>query len=167
MTVAPIVMEFVPWPHPSNFLPTTRVNIFQRVVHTIGIPVKTLGTGWLINESIHGKERRYHGVVAAAVHINEAEGVEVLVASEAPVEHRLLKDGIVPKPFPCVGVAPVAPGIETEFLLNSALIVGDGSPICFTPYHIMVDLWAKIMDCLLLRKGSVTNLPTRDFDYIV
>ena len=52
----------------------------------------------------------------------------MLVAGVASVKHRLFIDGIAPVAYPSVGVSPVAPSIEAQFLLHVTVAVGDGSP---------------------------------------
>lgn len=63
-------------------------------------------------------------VVHAAVHVDEVEGVEMLVASEASIEHGLLRRGA----RPCVGVAHVAPSVEALHALHIPIGVGNRRP---------------------------------------
>lgn len=58
---------------------STRVNIFQRVIHAIGIAVETLLAGGVLHVVVGRKKRGELGVV----HVNQAEVVEVFVAGEA------------------------------------------------------------------------------------
>ena len=152
----------------SFHFPSRGINKFQGIVHAIGITVEILRVVGALHVGIHREERRHHGVIASAVHVNQAESHHVFVARVASVEHRLFKGGVVPVAKPSVGVTKVAPSVVAQLLLNSAVAVGYGGPICFTPYHNMVDLWAKIMNSMLLRKCLVfircrwiANLPKR------
>lgn len=121
-------MERIAGVHAALHHPSARVCVFQRVVQAVGIAVEVLRVVGALHKGIHREERRHHGVVATAVHVNQAEGCQVLMACVASVEHRLFEDGVEPVAKPCVGVAKVAPSVETQFLLNIALRVGYRRP---------------------------------------
>ena len=62
-----------------------------------------------LHEAVHRKEAARHGVVAAAVHINKAEGRQVLVAGEAAVKS-VAHVGIAE----AIGVAATPPGVVAQ-----------------------------------------------------
>ena len=91
--------------------PSARVDIAQGVVLAVSVAVEALGIVGALHIGIHGEETTHLRVVHAAVHVDKAESIEVLVAREASVEHRgfdRLSHRIV---LPCVGVAEGAPSI--------------------------------------------------------
>ena len=112
----------------SFHFPSRGINKFQGIVHAIGITVEILRVVGALHVGIHREERRHHGVIASAVHVNQAESHHVFVARVASVKHGFFEDGVEPVAEPCVGVAPVAPSIETQFLLNIALRIGCRRP---------------------------------------
>ena len=69
-------------------VPSRRVGVAQGVVAAIGIAVEGLGTCRILHVGIHREEAARKRIVASAVHVDETEGGNMLVAREAPVEHR-------------------------------------------------------------------------------
>ena len=70
-----------------------------------------MGVGGVGNKGIGGEETGKGGIVNAAIHINKAKPVEVLVAGIAPVEKE--SSGYIGK-TPVGRVAAAAPGIESQ-----------------------------------------------------
>ncbi len=64
-----------------------RIHIFQRVVQAVGVAVEALREVRALDVVVGREETAHHGVVHPAVHINQAEAVQVLVPREAAVEH--------------------------------------------------------------------------------
>ena len=112
----------------SFHFPSRGINKFQGIVHAIGITVEILRVVGALHVGIHREERRHHGVIASAVHVNQAESHHVFVARVASVEHRLFKGGVVPVAKPSVGVTKVAPSVVAQLLLNSAVTVCNCGP---------------------------------------
>ena len=109
-------------------VPPRRVGISERVVAAIGVAVEGLGACRVLHVGVHREEAARKRIVAAAVHVNQAEGRHVFVASITPIKHRgfdKLRDRVA---RPSIGVAKVAPGIEAQFLLNVALVIGYRGP---------------------------------------
>ena len=85
---APVLMERIARCRAAHHLPSTRVGVFQRVVQAIRIAVEALRVVGTLHVGIHREERRHLRVVHTAVHVDQSEGIEMLVAGEPPVEHR-------------------------------------------------------------------------------
>ena len=124
MAHAPVVMERVSRPVSSYHLPSCRVGEPQRIVLAIRIPVEALCAFRALHIGIHRKEAAHHRVVAPPVHVDEAEGRHVLVASIAAVEHWLCGG----TSSPSLGVTLVAPGVVGKLLLQPADFICDGRP---------------------------------------
>ena len=90
--------------------PSARVDIAQGVVLAVSVAVEALGIVGALHIGIHGEETTHLRVVHAAVHVDEAESIEVLVAREASVEHGGFKVLVVPGE-PRVGVAACTPRV--------------------------------------------------------
>ena len=86
--------------------------------------VEALGVFGAANVLVNREETARYRVVHAAVHVDEPESIEMLMAGETPVEHR----GAGEASTPAVGVAKVAPGIVTQPLLHGAAAAGDSRP---------------------------------------
>jgi len=100
-------------------IPSRRVGETQRVVAAVGIAVEGLGAGGVLHVGIHGEESTGQRVVAAAVHVDEAEARDVLMARVAAVKHGMSRRAAAP----CFRIPQVAPGVEGELLLHVAFIV--------------------------------------------
>ena len=79
----------------STHQPPRRIHKPQRVVHAVGVSIEPLSAGRILHVAVGREERRHHGVIHTAVHVDEAEGCQVFVARESPVEHRLAVGVIV------------------------------------------------------------------------
>ena len=99
--------------------PSARVCVAQRVVHAVGVAVEALCSGGVVNESIDGEERTHLRVVHPAVHVDEAEGGDVLVQGVAAVEG--VRHVVIPE---AVGVAATAPGVIAQPLHGVATYGG-------------------------------------------
>ena len=99
--------------------PSARVGVLERVEHAVGVAVEALGVLWALDVLVDGEERGHHGVVHAAVHINQAEVVEMLVPREAAVEHGYIGEAAAPG----IGIAEVAPRVKAQALLHRAFCV--------------------------------------------
>ena len=85
----PVLMERIARRGAANHLPSARVGIYQRVVQAVGIAVEVLRVVGALHVGIYREERRHLRVVHAAVHVDQAKGVKVLMPSETPVKHRI------------------------------------------------------------------------------
>lgn len=70
---------------------------FQRVVHAICIPVEVLRVVGSLYDDVGREHSAYERVVHAAVLIDEAKVVEVLVGGEAAGEKRSVVGGAIPR----------------------------------------------------------------------
>ena len=127
--------------------PPRGINIPQWVVHTVGVAVEPLRAHRVLHEAVGREERRHHGVVHPAVHVDEYKVVEVFVAREAAVEHRSAREVAAPS----LGVAKVAPCVVTQPLLRIAVLVGDGGP---APEVVLQDVIELGVPVFPLRHGE-------------
>ena len=151
---APILVEGITWCHATNHHPSARVDILQRIVHAIGIAVEALGVFGALHVGIHREERRHLRVIHAAVHVDQAESIQVLVSGEATVEHRL---GQLAPSTPSLSAPKVAPGIETQLLLYIALVVSNRGPAAKVVFQDVVLFDDTVMENIRLGKHGATD----------
>ena len=78
-----------------------RISIFERIVKAVGVAVVVLRIGGRLDVVVRTEETALQGVVHAAVHVDEAQGVYVLVTCEAAVHlhgtgsERALTPGVI------------------------------------------------------------------------
>ena len=89
-------------------------------MHAIGVAVEALGGCRILHVGVHREKMAGHGVIATPVHVDEAEGGDVLVRGIVPVEgvhHVAVSEAI--------WVAAAAPGVIAQALHGVAV---DGGP---------------------------------------
>ena len=110
---------------------------------------------------VNREETARYRVVHAAVHVDQAESIEMLMAGETPVEHR----GAGEASTPAVGVAKVAPGIETQPLLHGAAAAGDSRPAAEVVLQDVMDRVRVVRsnnDGIHTRGSCQVGQPSRD-----
>ena len=122
---APILMERIARCRATHHLPSARVSILQRIVEAIGVAVETLRVVGALHIGIHREERRHLWVVHAAIHVNQTEGIEMLMASKATVEHGR---GQLARSLPGLRVAAVAPSVKAQLLLHITHAISNCCP---------------------------------------
>ena len=99
------------------------VGVGERVVVGVGVAVEALGTVGRLDKGVGGEEASEGGVVDPAVHVDQPDAVEMLVAGEAargfPVE------GVRRTRLP-VGQAPLSVRVVGQVRDHGAGLVGDG-----------------------------------------
>jgi len=102
-------------------VPSRRVGVAQRVVGAIGVAVEALRVGGVLHVGVHREEAARQRVVAASVHVDEAEAGHVFLACEASVEHQRRGWLVGRVVEPRFGVAACTPRVIREFLLYVAV----------------------------------------------
>ena len=100
----------------------------QRVVQTVRVPVVALRELGCLHEIVGGEEAGDHGVVQAAVHVDDLQVGVVLVAGEAAVEPEGVCEftGFAVRKHGPVGVGlHVAPRVEVQRTYHLPAAVGD------------------------------------------
>ena len=116
-------------------IPSRRVGEAQRVVAAVGIAVEGLGAGGILHVGVHREESTGQRVVAAAVHVDEAEARDVLMTCIATVTHGLSRRATAP----CFWIPQVTPGIVAQLLLHVAFAVNYRRPAAEVVLQDVVD----------------------------
>ena len=106
----------------AHVVEPARVRVAERVVVDVGVAVEGLGRGRVRHEGVGGEEPAEGGVVDTAVHVDQADAVEVLVAGEAA---RGLGVGGGRGAGGPVGEPALAVGVEGQALDHDAGLAGD------------------------------------------
>src|SRR4051794_11614976 len=99
-----------------------RVGEVDRAIADVAVAVPTLRGERALGRRVCRAEAGEQRVVHAAVHVHEADGVELLVAGEATAG--LAGDG-AGRIVGAVGVAALAPGVIREALEDGPALIGD------------------------------------------
>ena len=132
-------------------MPSCRIHKPQRVVHAVGVPVETLGTCGILHVAVSREERRHHGIVHAAVHVDQTKRRQVFMSSITSVEHGFVEAVASRVVRPGVGIALVAPGIVAQPLLHGAVPISDRIPAAKV---VLEDIMGRLHAVLFLYHGE-------------
>ena len=101
------------------------VGVSEGVIEDVAVAVVALDVAFELDEGVGADEAAYRGVVDAAVHVDELEGVEHFVPGKAAVARPCV---VFPVGVgaPVVGLDALAPGVVGEFVFSYEGVVDGG-----------------------------------------